>query len=78
VHQHDCIRDGETGRCFDCEAPMPRRGQPPKPVEEVASSHLHIRVTQAQKAAWVRQAQAEGMKLSAWVIGRLDSGKAEK
>lgn len=40
--------------------------------EEPKGSYLHIRVTQEQKAIWVKQAQARGMKLSAWVLDRLD------
>lgn len=39
-----------------------------------ADSHLHIRVPSSKKAAYVKAAQASGMKLSEWVIGRLDAG----
>lgn len=49
----------------------------PKPnaqhLDEPKGSHLHIRVTQEQKARWVKQAQARGMKLSAWVLDRLEA-----
>lgn len=41
--------------------------------EEPKGSYLHIRVTQQQKARWVRQAQARGMKLSAWVCEKLEA-----
>ena len=38
-----------------------------------ADSFLHIRVPREKKAAYVRQAQAEGKKLSEWVQEKLDS-----
>lgn len=44
--------------------------------EEPKGSYLHIRVTQEQKARWVKQAQARGMKLSAWVIEMLGDSLA--
>jgi hypothetical protein len=44
-------------------------------LDEPKGSYLHIRVTQKQKAAWVKQAQARGMKLSAWVCDRLEDEK---
>lgn len=37
-----------------------------------ADSHLHIRVPSSKKAAYVKAAQAEGVKLSEWAIARLD------
>lgn len=43
--------------------------------DEPKGSHLHIRVTQEQKARWVKKAQARGMKLSAWVCERLEDEK---
>ena len=42
-----------------------------KPADERATSFLHIRVLRADKAHWVRQAQAESKKLSVWVIEKL-------
>jgi hypothetical protein len=45
--------------------------------DEPKGSYLHIRATQAQKARWVKQAQARGMKLSAWVCERLDNEKRD-
>ena len=36
-------------------------------------SHLHIRVPSSKKAAYVKAAQADGVKLSEWVISRLDA-----
>jgi hypothetical protein len=44
-----------------------------KPPDQVASSHLHIRVTPSQKAGWVKLAQRHGLKLSEFVIARLDN-----
>lgn len=43
--------------------------------DEPKVSYLHIRVTRSQKARWVKQAQARGMKLSAWVLERLEDEK---
>lgn len=40
--------------------------------DEPKGSFLHIRVTQEQKAKWVKQAQSRGMKLSAWVLEKLE------
>lgn len=40
--------------------------------DEPKGSYLHIRVTQQQKAKWVKQAQARGMKLSAWACEKLN------
>ena len=37
------------------------------------SSWLQIPVSSKQKAGWVRAAQAEGMKLAAWVVKTLDA-----
>lgn len=41
-------------------------------LDEPKGSYLHIRATQEQKARWVKQAQARGMKLSAFVCEKLD------
>ena len=40
--------------------------------EVKASSHLHIRVEPERKARYVKQAQAEGLKLAEWVKAHLD------
>lgn len=40
--------------------------------EETKDSHIQMRVTQAQKAAWVKQAQAKKMKLAEWVTKKLN------
>ena len=45
--------------------------------DEPKGSFLHIRVTRAQKAKWVKQAQAQGMKLSAWVLEKLEPKSAK-
>lgn len=41
--------------------------------EEVKDSHIQMRVTQAQKAAWVKQAQAKKMKLTEWITKKLNN-----
>ena len=47
-------------------------GRPPKSGGEPASSHLHMRVTRAQKASYVRAAVRQKKKLSEWVCETLD------
>ena len=49
-----------------------KRGRPPLPVGEGAASHLHLRVSRDQKAAYVRAAVKQKKKLSEWVTGQLD------
>ena len=49
----------------------PKRGQPPKPADERASSFLHIRVLQSDKARWVKEAQSRGLKLAELVRERM-------
>lgn len=44
-----------------------------KPDEERASSWLKLRVKPSDKSNWVKQAQKEGMSLSAWVMQKLNS-----
>lgn len=41
--------------------------------EEVKDSHIQMRVTQAQKSAWVKQAQAKKMKLTEWITKKLNN-----
>ena len=45
--------------------------------DEPKGSFLHIRVTRAQKARWVKQAQAQGMKLRVWVLKKLEPKPAK-
>lgn len=45
-----------------------------KPESEKLSSRINFSVTQATKAAWVKKAQARGMKLSQWIIENCDQG----
>ena len=63
------------------------RGRPEMPEEQRASSHIHLRVTASRKAAYVRAANAEGVKttgqpmtLADWAFKHLDlaSGHNEK
>lgn|SRR3990167_1781781 len=43
--------------------------------DETLDSHLHIRVSSADKARWVKLAQSECMKLQPWVIKKLNEVK---
>jgi hypothetical protein len=45
-------------------------GRPPKPEEKRHNSHVHLRVSRAQKAAWVRAAQPG--TLAAWCFKLLN------
>ena len=49
-----------------------KRGRPPLPTGEGAASHLHLRVSRDQKAAYVRAAVKQEKKLSEWVTSQLD------
>ena len=40
--------------------------------EVTADSQIQMRVTRDEKAAWVKQAQAQGLKLSAWIRKKLN------
>ena len=40
---------------------------------ETATSHIHSRCTPQDKAAWVRSAQAEGIKLTEWIVKTLNN-----
>ena len=40
--------------------------------EITADSQIQMRVTREEKAAWVKQAQAQGLKLSAWIRKKLN------
>lgn len=40
---------------------------------EPASAVLHVRCTPSQKSAWVKAAQRAGLRLSEWVVRRLDA-----
>jgi len=52
--------------------PAAKRGRPPLPAGEGAASHLHLRVSREQKAAYVRAAVKQKKKLSEWVTSQLD------
>jgi uncharacterized protein (DUF1778 family) len=54
-----------------------KRGRPPLPTGEGAVSHLHLRVSRDQKAAYVRAAVAEKKKLSEWVTQNLDKASSD-
>lgn len=55
----------------EMEKPNAQNGDEPR------SSFLHIKVTRQQKARWVKQAQARGMKLRAWVLEKLEPKSAK-
>lgn len=39
---------------------------------EAATSHIHTRCMPQDKAAWVKSAQKEGLKLTEWIIKTLN------
>ena len=41
---------------------------------ESATSFIHARCTPAHKAAWVKAAQAQNLKLTEWIVKTLNSG----
>ena len=40
--------------------------------EIAADSQIQMRVTREEKAAWVKQAQSQGLKLSTWIRKKLN------
>ena len=40
---------------------------------EAATSYIHARCAPSEKAAWVRAAQASGLKLTEWIIQMLNN-----
>lgn len=69
-YHHD--NEGDRFGCPNCEG-IPRRGQPPKPPEKLASAQIHIRVTPAKKVELAAKAGAAGKTLSAWILAVLDA-----
>lgn len=52
---------------------MAKRGRPVGTTkEDVKTGVVHFRCDLAEKCKWVKQAQKEGKKLSAWIVGRLN------
>ena len=39
---------------------------------------IHLRVPAATKARWVRESRAAGMRLTDWIVARIDGQKGEK
>ncbi|MBI3103257.1 MAG: hypothetical protein HYY98_17145 [Burkholderiales bacterium] len=39
---------------------------------------IHLRVPAATKARWVRESRAAGMRLTDWIVTRIDGQKGEK
>lgn len=44
-----------------------------KPEDDRASSFIHARCRPADKAAWIKCAQSNGMKLTDWIVKNLNS-----
>lgn len=44
-----------------------------KPSYEKAESFIHARCKQSDKAAWVKESRDKGMKLTEWVIDKLNA-----
>lgn len=55
------------------ETTPPKRGQPPKPLDERADAQIQLRVTRRRKTAYVSAAQAGGATLSAWMQAQCDA-----
>lgn len=47
------------------------------PNEYPNSALIHLRVPSAQKARWVRLSRAEGLRLTDWIVGRVEASLAE-
>lgn len=43
-----------------------------KPEDQKASSYIHARCLRSDKAAWVRESQKRGMKLTEWIVQTLN------
>jgi predicted HicB family RNase H-like nuclease len=41
--------------------------------DQTADTQVQMRVTREEKATWVKQAQAQGLKLSAWIRHKLNN-----
>ena len=44
----------------------------------LADALIHLRVPAATKARWVRESRAAGMRLTDWIVARIDGQKGEK
>lgn len=61
---------------MDNDKPHGLTGKPSnarKPNDEKAESYIHARCKTADKAAWVKAAQAKKMKLTDWIIEVLNA-----
>ena len=43
-----------------------------KPIDELANSYIHARCKAQDKAAWVKSAQSEKLKLTEWIVKTLN------
>ena len=41
-------------------------------------ANIHLRVPAATKARWVSESRAAGMRLTDWIVARIDGQKGEK
>jgi len=49
-----------------------RQSNAAKPPDQKAESFIHARCKTSEKSAWVKAAQAKGMKLTDWIISSLN------
>lgn len=42
------------------------------------SALIHLRVPAAQKALWVRLSRAEGVRLTDWIVGRVEASLTDQ
>ena len=47
---------------------------PPQAPEHPPDAQVHLRVPMAVKAQWVRESRACGMKLTDWLLQRIEKG----
>lgn len=53
--------------------PAPKGNDYAQKGDDPATSFLHVRCTPRQKSGWVKAAQRAGLKLTEWVIARLEN-----
>lgn len=57
--------------------PAPKENQNAVKGDEAATSFLYIRATPGDKSRWVRAAQRRRMKLSEWVVEKLNGAAGQ-
>lgn len=48
------------------------------PNEYPGSALIHLRVPSTQKARWVRLSRAEGLRLTDWIVGRVEASLTDQ